>query len=827
MDYKNQENQKEEMDSRDDSNSFLEVKKEYKNEDVKHLIKNVVLSVLFFLFSVIMFLGNFKLAGNLGDKIFYFFYILFGWMTYLIFIFFGFLGYSFWIDKTKKINIWTTISFIFFTYSINTFTYSVGIKNSGSVGKILSEFLEKNFGNILPSIIALAVAFISLIFIFEKKPSFKKGHTEKIKNISKISTNIFSKFFSSLFSIFKFKSKKNISHIEEMDFEEEDILNQDTENKNFNNQKDFQDENYSEIIKKTSLSPLHSEILSGFSEKPKFVEEEIDLKKENDEKEEIKKHKNKSEKEKKESVVLESKPIVLEKKFNAPSLSLLNSDSGKSSAGDSKLKMNVIQKVLNQFNIPVEMGEVVVGPSVTQFTLKPAQGVNVKKILNLKDNLQMALSATNMHIEAPIPGKPFVGIEIPNEKKQTLGLRSIIDIPEFQNSSPLALCIGKDIVGNPVISDLAKMPHLLVAGATGTGKSVTLHNLILSLLYKNSPYDLKLIILDPKRVEFTSYNSLPHLYTPIIKDPKNAIKSLNWAAQEMDRRYDVLGEYGVPNIGEYNKKIFTPALEKAKSKMKDGEIVEGLPPKMPFVVIIFDEYNDFMLSYPKEITPIITSLTQKARAAGIHLILATQRPDVKVITGTIKANIPARIALKTTSQIDSRTILDQAGAEDLLGNGDMLYMNGSHIIRVQAPFVSSEEVHSVIKDIKKKYEDFIPENIEIDKIKVGGGSSASSNFREMMDEDKKNSGEEPLDDEDYASAKDYVISTGKASTSSLQTAFRWGYNKAARIINDLENFGIVSPSTNGRNREVLINKDNTPRETSQEIKPENNQINQG
>ena len=267
-------------------------------------------------------------------------------------------------------------------------------------------------------------------------------------------------------------------------------------------------------------------------------------------------------------MVLESKPIVLEKKFNAPSLSLLNSDSGKSSAGDSKLKMNVIQKVLNQFNIPVEMGEVVVGPSVTQFTLKPAQGVNVKKILNLKDNLQMALSATNMHIEAPIPGKPFVGIEIPNEKKQTLGLRSIIDIPEFQNSSPLALCIGKDIVGNPVISDLAKMPHLLVAGATGTGKSVTLHNLILSLLYKNSPYDLKLIILDPKRVEFTSYNSLPHLYTPIIKDPKNAIKSLNWAAQEMDRRYDVLGEYGVPNIGEYNKKIFTPALEKAKVKWK-------------------------------------------------------------------------------------------------------------------------------------------------------------------------------------------------------------------------------------------------------------------
>jgi len=240
----------------------------------------------------------------------------------------------------------------------------------------------------------------------------------------------------------------------------------------------------------------------------------------------------------------------------------------------------------------------------------------------------------------------------------------------------------------------------------------------------------------------------------------------------MDRRYDVLGEYGVANLTDYNKKILFPALEKAKKKFDNGDVVEGLPPKMPFIVIVFDEYNDFMLSYPKEITPIITSLTQKARAAGIHLILATQRPDVKVITGTIKANIPSRIALKTTSQIDSRTIIDQAGAEDLLGNGDMLYMNGSNIVRVQAPFVSTEEIRDVIADIKKKYDDFVPDEINLEKIKIS--QSAGTGYREMNDGEngERSPTEEPTDDEDYMSARDYVISTGKASTSSLQTAFR-------------------------------------------------------
>lgn len=500
---------------------------------------------------------------------------------------------------------------------------------------------------------------------------------------------------------------------------------------------------------------------------------------------------------KKEVVV---KPILLTPDFVAPPLDLLNVDSGKSGAGDSRAKMTTIQHTLKNFKIHVEMGEVTVGPTVTQFTLKPAQGVNLSKIVALHDNLAMELGSEFLRIEAPIPGKTLVGIEIPNERKALLGLRSMLELDEFINSAPLTVAIGKSIIGKPIFGDLEKMPHLLVAGATRTGKSITLQNLLISLLYKNSPYDLKLIILDPKRVEFTAYHNLPHLYTPVIKEPKGAIKALNWAIQEMERRYEILAEHGQVNVSDYNKKILSPALEKARRKGKIGDEITGLPPKMPYIVIIFDEYNDFMLSYPKEISPLITALSQKGRAAGVHLILATQRPDVKVITGTIKANIPARMALKTTSLIDSRTILDSSGAEDLLGNGDMLYMasDNPRLVRIQAPFISVEEIKAVVSHIKQDNLEFIPDHIDLKHVKTNVASGST------YEDGAGNAGAEPEDDEDYMSAKDYVKSTGKASTSSLQTAFRWGYNKAARIMNDLEQFQVIGPSRQGeRYREIL------------------------
>ncbi|MEA4910575.1 hypothetical protein SDC9_07940 [bioreactor metagenome] len=790
------------------------------------LIKSTVTALIFFILGAIALLSSFHAGGQVGESIFGALKLVLGWVAYIVFLGFFWVAYNFWTDRNdSRPDFVSILALLLIIFSITTFTASLGLENSGVVGNYLAEFLKSNFGNILPAILSFALGLIAFVILYQDKPSLKlrnkntgiETQTENTSSNEKAPTlsldyssnpleekkverkNIWKPIWSAIKTFFK-KLISFLVYIFSFRWLTDEIAKQKAQRKTLEDLEKADSEIY-------KVSDLHLEMMNNFenskeeelhhiddTETPHFENENAELQK----------VKQKSGEERRQSILEESKPVFIEETFEMPDLSLLNPDQGKSSAGDSKFKMNIIQKVLNQFNIPVEMGEVTVGPSVTQFTLKPAQGVNVRKILGLKDNLQMALSATNMHIEAPIPGKPFVGIGIPNEKKTLLGLRSLLELDEFQDAPPLALAIGKNIIGKPVISDLSKMPHLLVAGATGTGKSVTLHNLIISLLYKNSPHDLKLIILDPKRVEFTAYNSLPHLYTPIIKDAKTAIKSLSWAAQEMDRRYDVLGEYGMPNITEYNKKIFFPALEKAKKKSSEGEYVKGLPPKMPFVVIVFDEFNDFMLTYPKEITPVITSLTQKARAAGIHLILTTQRPDVKVITGTIKANIPSRIALKTTSQIDSRTILDQAGAEDLLGNGDMLYMNGSSITRVQAPFVSSEEIKSVIAYIKKQYEDFLPDSIDIQKVKIS--SSASAGYREMESSNERNPNEEPEDDEDYMSARDYVISTGKASTSALQTAFRWGYNKSARIMNDLEAYGIIGPAVSGRHREVLFGK---------------------
>ena len=792
-----------------DQNKFAYNKGHNETKKDRTAMKEGIWAVVFFFLGAFSFFSSMGVGGKVGNAIFYGLSYVLGWTAYLFFIIFLVNGYVLWNNKKRDFNLVFFISMFVLLISVNSLSASIHIPNSGIIGDYSYAFLSENFGKIIPSIISLAVALISFIFVYEDRPRLSPEKVEKLKETntllleksSRVSKNIFIRVFALIKKISKKVWKLIVSFFKFLFASDE------------NPQHDDFSLNVFDESNLGSRNKLHDELMGKLSMKePEEVYTNVPVninfekEKANIEATELNKVKLKSEEERQKSILAESKPIILEGKFIAPDINLLNADFGKSSAGDSKFKMNVIQKVLDQFSIPVEMGEVTVGPSVTQFTLKPAQGVKISRILGLKDDLQMALSATNMHIEAPIPGKPFVGIEIPNEKKTILGLRSIVELEEFKDGSNLTLIIGKDIIGRPVISDLTKMPHLLVAGATGAGKSVTLHNLIISLLYKNSPNDLKLIILDPKRVEFTAYNALPHLYTPIIKDAKTAIKCLNWAAQEMERRYDVLGEYGMPNLIDYNKKIFNPALEKAKKRNDEGETVSGLPPKMPFIVIVFDEFNDFMLSYPKEITPIITSLSQKARAAGIHLILTTQRPDVKVITGTIKANIPSRIALKTTSQIDSRTILDQAGAEDLLGNGDMLYMNGSSIIRVQAPFVSTEEIRNVINNIKKNYEDYIPDSISIDKIKIS--SSASSGYKEMEESSNRSATEEPTDDEDYMSARDYVISTGKASTSALQTAFRWGYNKSARIMNDLEMYGVIGPATSGRHREVLAGKNN-------------------
>ncbi|MFM2357524.1 MAG: cell division protein ftsK, segregation ATPase FtsK/SpoIIIE, family, partial [Candidatus Parcubacteria bacterium] len=354
---------------------------------------------------------------------------------------------------------------------------------------------------------------------------------------------------------------------------------------------------------------------------------------------------------------LQNNRAGLIKEYKAPPLSLLERDKGKPVVGDIKANANIIQRTLQNFGITVEMDEVSIGPSVTRYALKPAEGVKLSRIVGLQNDLSLALAAHPLRIEAPIPGKSLVGVEMPNSTKTTVGLGTLLASESFQKSDkPLLVAVGKDISGESNFVNLAKMPHLLIAGATGSGKSVTIHALITSLLYRNSPEQLKFIMIDPKRVELTLYNKIPHLLTPVITDAKKAILALKWAAKEMDRRYDILEGESVRDIQSYHENILAPALAKIKKGDVDPE--EKQPETMPYMVVIIDELADIMQSYPRELEASIVRLAQMSRAVGIHLMLSTQRPSVNVITGLIKANVPSRIALQVASQIDSRTILD-------------------------------------------------------------------------------------------------------------------------------------------------------------------------
>jgi len=380
--------------------------------------------------------------------------------------------------------------------------------------------------------------------------------------------------------------------------------------------------------------------------------------------------------------------------YNPPPISLLERDRGKPGVGDTKANANIIKRTLQNFGINVEMDEVSVGPTVTRYALKPAEGVRISKIVALQNNLELALAAHPVRIEAPIPGKSLVGIEVPNTSKTTLGLASLLSKDEFtQSKKSLLLALGRDIAGTPHYADLSRMPHLLIAGATGAGKSVAIHGIITSLLFRNAPEILRLIMIDPKRVELTMYRNIPHLLTPVITDAKQTILSLKWAAKEMDRRYDIFEAESVRDINSYHANILAPALK----KRKHGETPQV--ESMPYIVIIIDELADIMQAYPRELESAVVRIAQMSRAVGIHLIMSTQRPSVNIITGLIKANIPARIALQVSSQVDSRTILDAGGAEKLLGAGDMLFLSGemSKPLRIQAPFISEIEVKKVAK----------------------------------------------------------------------------------------------------------------------------------
>jgi len=490
--------------------------------------------------------------------------------------------------------------------------------------------------------------------------------------------------------------------------------------------------------------------------------------------------------------------------YDAPPVSLLGEDKGKPGVGDIKANANIIKRTFQNFGISVEMDEVSVGPTVTRYAIKPAEGVRLQKIVALQQNLELALAAHPVRIEAPIPGKSLVGIEVPNASKAMVGLGGVLSAPEWNTSTkPILAGLGRDIAGTPHYVNIAKMPHGLIAGATGSGKSVAIHAVITSLLYRNGPNQLRFIMVDPKRVELTLYNGIPHLLTPVITDPKKCIMALKWAAKEMDRRYTILEEEQVRDIDSYHKTVFEPAKKRGKAE---------IPEAMPYIVIVIDELADIMQTYPRELEAAIVRLAQMSRAVGIHLVLSTQRPSVNVITGLIKANVPTRMALQVASQIDSRTILDGSGAELLLGSGDMLYQSADmqKPVRIQTAYISETEVKKVVSYIKQHNAGTLG-GLDLGT-GTGGAVQEAPNDAIML-----SGGDEDVDDDLYVEAKAAVEEAGRASTSYLQRKLRIGYSRAARLMDILEEKGVIGPADGSRPRDVLSgNSGSTPAETPDE-----------
>jgi S-DNA-T family DNA segregation ATPase FtsK/SpoIIIE len=459
-----------------------------------------------------------------------------------------------------------------------------------------------------------------------------------------------------------------------------------------------------------------------------------------------------------------------------PSVDLLNQKQDKTDAGDVNANAKAIHDTFANFNIDVEMEGANIGPRVTQYTLKPPTGVKLTKITALENNLALDLAAHSIRIEAPIPGKRAVGIEVPNVKSATVRVSSLILAQQWKEAKhPLSLAIGKDISGTPVVTDLGRMPHLLVAGQTGSGKSVMINTILTSLLYRNSPSDLKLILVDPKQVELKPYDEIPHLLTPVITEPEKCISALKWAVAEMERRYKALADVRKRNIIEYND-------------LKQGE-------GMPYIVIVIDELADLMMMAARDVEALIVRIAQKARAVGIHLVLATQRPSVDVITGLIKANVPARISFKTTSQVDSRTIIDQVGSEKLLGEGDMLMTlsDSPKPKRIQGAFISEPETTKVIDFIRMQRPPQYDDEVVSQPVQLNGRGGIVADY-----------GGQDADDDMLKDAVQVVIDNRKASTSLLQRRLRIGYGRAARLIETMEEQGIVGAADGSRPREVLV-----------------------
>lgn len=678
-------------------------------------IKRSILGIVLIVISIIFGLAAFKKAGPVGETLFNGFTYLLGVGYYLIPTILLVIGVSLLMADKKKIMTNVIIGgFLFFSSALSALDI-LSPKSGGVIGNLFGA-LEIPFGFYAALLINLAIVITGVILII----------------------NIPLKI--------RLKGNRNSEDIEEAA------------------------ETVSVKIKDKNKEP---EVVMGG--------EVVNLKKLVEEEEQQKNKKQSQNLNIKEADLGEKMEKRLEKKqsfrnYIPPSIDLLKTDVEKPSVGDLRANANIIQHTLESFGIPVEMGEITIGPKVTRYTLKPQEGIKLSRIVALNQDLSLALSAHPLRIEAPIPGKPAVGIEVPNKTPAIVRLGNLLNYPEFAAAGNLGFALGRGIAGEPIFPSIAKMPHMLVAGATGSGKSATIHSIIVSLLYKNSPETLKFIFVDPKRVELSIYKGIPHLIAPVITENKKAVSALRWAISEMDRRYDVLMKAGFREVKSYN------------DKNKEDQL--------PYIVIVIDEMADLMATYGREVEGSIVRLAQMARATGIHLVLSTQRPSVEVITGLIKANITTRIALQVASQIDSRTILDTTGAEKLLGGGDMLFVSAdnSKPRRIQGGYVTDDEIKSVVEFIKENNEVEIEDTSVVEPTELEGILSSPTG----NDDDD---GDDLLQD-----AVEVVKEAGKASASLLQRRLKVGYARAARLLDIMESKGIIGPGDGAKPREVYINQ---------------------
>ncbi len=703
--------------------------------------KQGILVVLLILGGLILTLAGFNIAGPKGSDIYELFHYLLGFGYFLLPTLFFLLAANAMRAESSGITLLKTIVGAVFVTTGLGFIALVSPENGGLVGTLIASPLLQFFDIYVSLLILGGLMLISLIVLLEGGIS-----ASPFLEIGRVISLPFRKLLSH-----EGKEKEPLvtgANVEEVDEEGEEY-------------EDDADEE------------------PRVSEPPRMkpqVQPQVDMKRAN-----------------------AARLAQLLGEYKAPPISILERDKGRPGVGDIKANANIIKRTLANFGIVVELDEISIGPSVTRYAIKPAEGVKLQKIVGLQTNLELALAAHPVRIEAPIPGKSLVGIEVPNSSKVTVGLGNLLDAPEFRDSpKPLLVALGRDIGGGSNFANIAKMPHGLIAGATGSGKSVTIHTIINSLLFRLGPSQLRFLMIDPKRVELTLYNPIPHLLSPVITDAKKAIQALRWAGKEMDRRYTLLEENRVRDIDSYHQNILTPKLEELRKKgaADDGEKV---PEAMPYIVIIIDELADIMQTYPRELEGAVVRLAQMSRAVGIHLLLSTQRPSVNVITGLIKANIPSRIALQVASQIDSRTILDQGGAEKLLGAGDMLYLSGDmgKPVRLQSAYIGEAEVKKVVDYIAQHNEAELPIDIGAPLPgQAGSGSGLVGSFDGNMDE----GGDE---DDMYESARAAVIESGKASTSFLQRRLGLGYSRAARIMDMLEQRGVIGPANGAKPRDIL------------------------